>query len=172
MGASPGTLTVVGNYVQGSEGLLDIELGGYEQGVSYDWLNVTESATLDGVLKISLFEGFAPNIEDLFDVISYSGVTGDFATMNVPTGYGFLSGDQGTFYQLEVTNIPFGALPFDPFANILTMVEQADPSDGLGVQDDEEYLMEGEEEDEEGEQYVMEGVEDEIEMVCMTCDCI
>ena len=167
MGGSPGTLTIVGNYVQGSEGLLDIELGGLEQGVTYDWLNITGSAELDGTLDLSLFGGFAPNVGDLFDVISYSGVTGDFATMNVPTGYGFLSGDQGTFYQLEVTTIPYGSLPFDPFANILTMVEQADPSEGLGIDEPGEY----DEDEKEGEEEVS-GTEEGMEMVCITCDCI
>lgn len=143
IGGSPGTLIIAGNYVQGSTGSLNMELGGPEQGVDYDWLNITGSATLDGTLNVALFGGFTPEVGDLFDVITYSSVTGDFGAVNIPDGYFFLSGDQGTFYRLEVTGLPSPALPFDPFPNILTMVEFAEPFEGYGVQEYEEYYGEG-----------------------------
>jgi len=55
-GNSPGHLSIGGNYVQ--SGTMLAELGGYEQGVSYDWIEVDGTATLGGTLDINWFGGF------------------------------------------------------------------------------------------------------------------
>ena len=47
-GNSPGILTVTGNYTQGSDGVLNLEIGGAMPGSDYDQLNVSGVATLDG----------------------------------------------------------------------------------------------------------------------------
>ncbi|MFC1535455.1 hypothetical protein ACFL7M_19070, partial [Thermodesulfobacteriota bacterium] len=170
IGSSPGALTINGNYVQGSEGSLDIELGGLTQGMDYDWLNITGSATLDGTLNVSLWDNFTGTSGDQFDIMTYTSVTlidpldplsekTDFATVNIPTGYCFLVGDQGTFYQLEVTSIPSDAvasLPYDPFSNILIMVEQTESSVSFGMEEAEGYV---------GESLVAEGYSEEEEEV-------
>jgi len=147
IGSSPGTFTIDGDYVQGPEGSLNIELGGLEQGVTYDVLNITGSATLDGTLNVGLWDTYTGAVGDQFDIMTYTNVTPidpydpysettDFATVNIPTGYGFLFGDQGTFYQLEITSTPFGiaaaSIP-DPFSNILIMVEQTELLEGIEI---------------------------------------
>jgi len=98
-GASPGLLTITGNYTQSPGAILNVELGGTNQGVDYDWLNVLGTATLDGALNTSLFGGFTPTAGDLFDVISAAAIAGDFATINQPAG--FTASPLATQYQLS-----------------------------------------------------------------------
>ncbi|MBY0266170.1 MAG: filamentous hemagglutinin N-terminal domain-containing protein [Burkholderiales bacterium] len=85
-GLSPGTLTINGNYVQGAAGVLNIELGGTTQGVNYDWLEVIGTATLAGTLNVTAFGSFAGTAGDLFGVMTYLGVAGDFTTRNLIPG--------------------------------------------------------------------------------------
>ena len=51
-GNSPGIITVNGNYMQMSSGVLDIEVAGVLPGTQHDQLVVTGTASLDGVLRI------------------------------------------------------------------------------------------------------------------------
>lgn len=93
-GNSPGTMNITGNYTQGASGTLLMELGGTAQGVDYDWLKVSGTATLDGTLQVALFGGFAPAAGNVFNLISASGgISGTFATQSLPAypltpGYG------------------------------------------------------------------------------------
>ncbi len=57
-GHSPGFLTIDGDYSQGAEATLQIELGGLNAG-EFDALVINGNATLDGFLDISLYGGFA-----------------------------------------------------------------------------------------------------------------
>ena len=50
-GASPGTLTIKGNYVQNKDGTLTIEVAGAKSG-QHDLLAVSQRATIDGNLRI------------------------------------------------------------------------------------------------------------------------
>jgi len=88
-GASPGTLVINGNYTQGPTGVLVAEIGGLSQGVTFDLLQVTGVANLDGTLTTTLINGFVPTQGDRFDVITFASRTGDFATFNAPTGAQF-----------------------------------------------------------------------------------
>jgi len=106
VGSSPGTLTINGNYVQKAGGSLDIEIGGFSKGVTYDWLNITGIATLDGTLNVDLLGGFIGSVGAKFDIMSYAGgVSGDFANKNLPAGHYYLTGDQGTFYRLVISTL-------------------------------------------------------------------
>ena len=51
-GASPGTLTVTGNYAQGAAGVLEVDVAGTAQGTQYDHLSVGGAAALDGTLAV------------------------------------------------------------------------------------------------------------------------
>jgi hypothetical protein len=104
-GASPGTLTVAGNYTQGSNGVFAVELGGTTQGSTYDLLQVTGTATLDGKLNVSLFGGFTGAVGNVFDVATYNNVIGNFATFNYPPGYVFQPIVNPTFYRLDLISI-------------------------------------------------------------------
>jgi hypothetical protein len=83
-GASPGTLTINGNYVQGPAGALAIELGGLLPGSQHDQLAITGSATLDGALNVSLINGFVPADNNTFKIMQSGSVSGTFATVNIP----------------------------------------------------------------------------------------
>jgi len=72
-GALPGTLVINGNYVQGSAGNLHIELGGFEQGTEFDFLDISGTATLAGTLTISLLDGFMPSTTDTFTFLKADG---------------------------------------------------------------------------------------------------
>ena len=72
-GNSPGMLTVDGNYNQGSDGTLAIEIGGTEAGVGHDVLNVLGDASLAGTLSVSLIDGFTPSGGNTFKVLTAGG---------------------------------------------------------------------------------------------------
>jgi sugar lactone lactonase YvrE len=59
---------------------LTIELGGPAPGSDFDRLNVNGSAALDGALDIALINAFAPQVGDVFEIISYGSHTGKFAS--------------------------------------------------------------------------------------------
>ncbi|MBL8385350.1 MAG: filamentous hemagglutinin N-terminal domain-containing protein [Burkholderiales bacterium] len=105
-GASPGTLVINGNYTQGPGGTLEIELGGTSQGVTYDLLSVTGTATLGGTMNVSLFGGYAPSTGNAFDVLTYASASGNFATINPPPGYALTGANLGTAYQIAVGGAP------------------------------------------------------------------
>ena len=84
-GASPGTLTINGDYMQGSGGTLAVEIGGTTAGTQYDQLVVTGNATLGGTLNVALVNGFVPASGGSFTVVQTGGtVSGVFAATNAP----------------------------------------------------------------------------------------
>ena len=81
-GASPGILSVTGNYSQGPGGTLAVEIGGTTAGTEYDQLAVDGTASLDGTLAITTTGGFDPALTDTFDVVTSDGaLSGTFATL-------------------------------------------------------------------------------------------
>ncbi|MBX7167577.1 MAG: PEP-CTERM sorting domain-containing protein [Pirellulales bacterium] len=87
-GLSPGTLHVVGNYAQTTDGTLKIEIGGYNPGVNFDLLSILRgSVELGGALQVSLFGGFVPVLGDEFAFLLSSepnSVSGEFDTKSFP----------------------------------------------------------------------------------------
>jgi hypothetical protein len=76
-------LTVTGNYIQSSGGILDIQIGGTNQGTDYSWLNVGGTAALGGTLDVSLFGGFIPTQDETFTILTSAGLNGSmFAAYN------------------------------------------------------------------------------------------
>ena len=90
-GASAGTLNITGNYVQGADGRLDIELGGVLPGIDFDRLLVSGNATLNGVLDVTHLAGYAPKIGDSFIVLASSRLYGAFSSLAL---HGFGAGTQ------------------------------------------------------------------------------
>jgi hypothetical protein len=80
-GNSPGILTIDGNYTQGANATLQIEIDGTTPGEEYDRLVVTGAANLDGTLEVLL--GFTPASNDSFDMLDSASVSGDFATFTM-----------------------------------------------------------------------------------------
>ncbi|HEX8934763.1 MAG TPA: hypothetical protein VF788_11350, partial [Pseudonocardiaceae bacterium] len=81
-GLSPGKITINGNYTQGANGVLDIEIGGTAPGTGYDQLRVNGTATLGGTLNVTLINGFQPAVGDVFQIIAPNAFSGAFATIN------------------------------------------------------------------------------------------
>jgi hypothetical protein len=85
-GHSPGKITINGNYTQGANGTLNIEIAGTAPGTEYDQLRVNGTATLGGTLNVSLINGFHPAVGDVFQIIAPNSFAGAFATINT-TGF-------------------------------------------------------------------------------------
>jgi hypothetical protein len=84
-GASPGTLNIVGNLTLNPLSTTLIELGGTTQGSTYDFINVTGIATLDGALNVVLWGGYVPAVTTTFTpLMANAGITGTFATETLP----------------------------------------------------------------------------------------
>jgi trimeric autotransporter adhesin len=99
-GASPGTLVINGNYTQSPTGTLAIELGGTQQGVTYDLLQITGTAQLDGTLNVTTVNGFTPSFGSVFDFMTFSNRIGDFAAINLPAGSVLQPFGSTSFYEL------------------------------------------------------------------------
>jgi hypothetical protein len=84
-GASPGTLTVTGDYTQGPGGTLAEEITGTTPGTQFDRLLVGGALALDGTLAIDS-TSFTPASTDTFKIISgASSRSGSFATVTGAT---------------------------------------------------------------------------------------
>ena len=90
-GFSPGTLTIDGDYTQGHDATLLIEMAGLQFG-EFDVLNVTGTATLGGLLKVSFLDGFRPVTGDTFAFFNYGLRIGEFDSIFVEglPGYEFI----------------------------------------------------------------------------------
>lgn len=86
-GNSPGILTVDGDYTQGANATLAVEIGGLSPGEDHDKLVVTGVANLDGTLDVSLIDGFGPNDGDAFDILDSASVSGNFNTLTLPANF-------------------------------------------------------------------------------------
>ena len=85
-GFSPGKITINGNYTQGANGVMTLEIGGAAAGTGYDQLQVNGTATLGGTLNVTLINGFQPAVGDVFKIIAPNAFDGAFATINT-TGF-------------------------------------------------------------------------------------
>jgi uncharacterized protein with beta-barrel porin domain len=83
--SGPGTLTVNGNYIQNSNGTLQIQIGGTAAG-QHDLLSIGGTASLNGTLQLVRLNNFtgAPGDKIIF-LTAAGGVSGTFATVNTGT---------------------------------------------------------------------------------------
>jgi len=119
-----GTLSIAGNFVQGSGGSLDVDLA---SGPSYDVLAVSGAATLDGTLNVNYLGGYT-GAGNVHPVLAYASATGTFATINdvnsLPANYGatqftlgllsgfnIWTGGAGDFLWSSAGNWSFGHAP-------------------------------------------------------------
>jgi hypothetical protein len=102
-----GALTIIGTYTQTGE--LDIDLGGLAPGADYDRLIVTRGASLRGVLRVALDNGFMPALGDNFSVLSFGSRVGKFDCLigaNLGGGMKLLANYSPTNLVLMTTNGP------------------------------------------------------------------
>jgi len=67
-GASPGELTVIGDYESSGSAVLSIELNGLIQATDYDLITVQGASDVNGSIDVTL--GFDPSIGDAFTILS------------------------------------------------------------------------------------------------------
>jgi hypothetical protein len=94
-GASPGLLSITGNYMEGPNAHLQVELGGTTPGTGYDQLSVGGSAALAGTLGVSYWNGFIPPPGNVFTVLVCNARSGGFSSMQAPTN------NLGTIYNAK-----------------------------------------------------------------------
>jgi outer membrane autotransporter protein len=107
-GFSPGTIVIVGNYAQGPGGTLVIEIA---SPVSFDQLNITGTASLDGTLQIDTLGGYDPVGESFTFLTAAGGVNGAFAPIT-----GSAAVDAVVTYNANDAVISFTQIPFNTFA--------------------------------------------------------
>ncbi len=85
-----GRLDIAGNYQQTAAGTLNIDLGGYSPGTTFDLLTVTAGgaggvASLGGTLNVTLANGFSPTNGATFTFLTANSRVGTFAAFNYPS---------------------------------------------------------------------------------------
>jgi uncharacterized repeat protein (TIGR01451 family) len=63
-------------------GSLNVRIGGLAEGVDFDQYRVGATATLGGVLNVSLINSYTPNVGDSFKIITFNSRAGSFSTIN------------------------------------------------------------------------------------------
>jgi hypothetical protein len=83
-GFSPGTLDIAGDYSQGPDATLEIDLMGTTLG-AWDLLSASGAVSLDGTLSVVLLGGFTPSLGDSFTIVrAVGGLSGTFADADFP----------------------------------------------------------------------------------------
>ena len=121
-GASPGILAVNGNLpALQSDGVLDIEIGGAAPGTEFDQLEVSGAATLGGILRVVLTDGFTPQLGDRFPIIAAAGgATGAFDQLELPDGLAAFVETSATGAEL-VIGTPVSTEPGESLPDVLAL---------------------------------------------------
>jgi T5SS/PEP-CTERM-associated repeat protein len=138
-----GRLTINGNYTQRDDSFLEIQLAGPQQGVQHDELFVTGHATFDGILSISLNDGFIPVAGDAFKILDWSSHTGTYfhSLPTLPSGLRWNTGQlysNGTLavapMQQTIARWTFEAgKPGNPVSASGTTLSGVSPAIGNGI---------------------------------------
>jgi hypothetical protein len=89
----PNFTVISGDYAISGDAAIAVKLGGLTQADEYDIYQVDGATTLGGTLMVSLFNGFTPQIGDLFEIlVSGSEITGTFDDLDFASNPGNLSG--------------------------------------------------------------------------------
>lgn len=103
-GSRPGILSVASppGIFRQADGNLDIEIGGTSAGSGFDQLNVAGITLVAGALDLSLIGSYVPNVNDSFQVFTYSSRIGTFSGIS---GQVFASGSKRFDLQYNATNL-------------------------------------------------------------------
>jgi 6-phosphogluconolactonase (cycloisomerase 2 family) len=86
-GSGTGILNLNASYTQGTGGAISALIRGTTAGTQYDQINSTSSMALAGTLNLQFGNGFTPAPSDKFNILNFSSVSGNFSTVNAPTGW-------------------------------------------------------------------------------------
>jgi fibronectin-binding autotransporter adhesin len=109
-GNSPAHVNFAGDVLFGSAAKFMVEIGGVAPGSQYDQIQASGKITLDGVLNVSLINGFSPSSGNTFDILDWGSVAGTFSSLQLPTLSGGL---QWNSSQLYITGVLSVSLPGD-----------------------------------------------------------
>ncbi len=110
-GNSPAVVTFAGDVTLGDAATLVIELSGTEPG-EFDIVDVGGTLSLDGTLDVRLINGFAPSVDDTFDILDWSALGGTFDEELLPAPGGYLAWDSNDLYVSGEISV-IGSLPGD-----------------------------------------------------------
>lgn len=118
-GHSAGKIIVEGNYTQGANGVLNMEIGGTAAATEYDQLQVSGTAALGGTLNVSLIDGFQPQVGEVFQLILPGTFSGAFSTINT-TGFTGQVNYSSSGITITVTTVSGLLLNISTRLNVLT----------------------------------------------------
>jgi len=121
-------LTIDGDYTQGVNGLLQIELQGTTVGTQYDQLAVTGNIIAEGVIAISDTGFLSPSVSDNFIVMTSGGSISGNNKIIFPLGYAF---PNKAASQYDITFQNNNTVFFDNFAGDLDWNNANNWSSGL-----------------------------------------
>jgi len=116
-GNSPGVMVIEGNFAQGEDGSLLIELSGTTEGSQYDVLQVDGELWANGTLQVSLLDGFQPGLGDTFNILEFGLLSGEFGQIILPDLVGTLAWDDSAI----LTNGSLSVVP-EPMAFMVLCV--------------------------------------------------
>ena len=58
-----------------------VEIGGLTPNQEHDQVNISNRAVLDGILNITLIDGFSPSLGDTFEIMTFGTRIGEFDTV-------------------------------------------------------------------------------------------
>jgi RHS repeat-associated protein len=82
------TLTVHGNYTQGSAAMLDVQLGGAPPTGLFGKLAISGSAAVAGTLQADIESGYAPTALGSFQIMTFASTSGSFTATQLPLFHG------------------------------------------------------------------------------------
>ena len=169
-GSSPGIMTISGNYTQGLNGSLaiDVQDPGLTAGADYDQLIIGGSAALNGNLFVTLLGGYEPPQGQTYDILTYTSASGDFSNIpDVPLLEGtqpFSGSNNGSFYGLTAGAVqlpPVEETPVAPNDSLADEVAAENLNEIIALDENSEFLDndldDGEDDDEENEYKICSG---------------
>ena len=113
-GKDPSIVSFDDDFSQTADGMLLTDIGGYTQGEDYDFVHVAGSASLAGLIDVSLVDGFSPNLGDAFTIMTAdNGIT-------IGDGGLAITGDGNFSWQIvEGTSLKLVAVPEPSFIVLL-----------------------------------------------------
>ena len=117
-GTSPGFLSILGDYTQSSGATLLVDLvdPGLVPGADFDFINITGTANLDGDLLVNPLGGFAPPMSTGFDILNFSAVAGNFASISSTSAQSFSGVLGATDFMLFAGTPPAMPMALPPMA--------------------------------------------------------
>ena len=73
-----GQLTFAGNYTQGANGSLTFDIASLN---SYDKMNITGQAHLNGLMTLDLLHNYVPQVGNMFEIMTFAGESGTFSNV-------------------------------------------------------------------------------------------